>query len=160
MAIARELLASDLQAKFGASDIVQQTLLDAWRDWPTIRATRPEQLISWLKRLLTNNMIDATKAFRKSKKRSLKKEMSGGTERLECNFGDPASILVSNEEILQVWDAMKRLPLVHQQILHWHYLEGLSFHEIGNRVGRNSDASRMMCARSIRWLNTELSRDD
>ncbi len=160
MAIARELLASDMQAKFGASDVVQQTLLDAWKDWPTVRSTRPEQLMSWLKKLLKNNMLDASKAFRKSKKRSLDRELSGRTEFLERRIQDPASMFISDEDLQMVWEAMRRLPSVHQQILRWHFLEGLSFHQIGDRVGRSRDATRMMCARCIKWLSIELSRDD
>ena len=71
LAMAKEMIGPDLQSKFGASDIVQQTYVDAIGDLPRLNLSRKRQLIGWLTVLLRNNMRDAARTFRSSLKRAV-----------------------------------------------------------------------------------------
>src|SRR5438874_308510 len=53
--LARAELAPDLRPKEGASDLVQQTFLEAQRDFAAFQGRTEEELLAWLKRLLRNN---------------------------------------------------------------------------------------------------------
>src|SRR5262249_52338401 len=69
--IAREELAPDLQAKGGASDLVQETFLDAQRDFARFQGADEAELLAWLRRVLLNNLANFTRRFREAEKRSI-----------------------------------------------------------------------------------------
>ena len=52
-----------LQSKVGASDIVQQTLLQATQKFGQFRGRDATELAAWLRRILSNVLIDAVRAF-------------------------------------------------------------------------------------------------
>src|SRR5262245_24657724 len=68
--IANEELASDLQAKGGASDIVQETFLEAQRDFGRFAGGTHDELLAWLRQLLLHNMADFTRRYRTDKRRA------------------------------------------------------------------------------------------
>ena len=56
--LARAEMAGWLKAKVDASDLVQQTLLDAYRGLNNFRGTTEAEWLGWLRRILTNNAAD------------------------------------------------------------------------------------------------------
>jgi RNA polymerase sigma-70 factor (ECF subfamily) len=54
LALARQQLPPDLRAKGGASDLVQETLLNAYEHFAQCRCDTPAQLRAWLRRILRN----------------------------------------------------------------------------------------------------------
>ncbi len=55
--VAQRELDPALRAKGGASDLVQETFLEAQRDFPQFTGTRDDELRVWLRRLLLNNLV-------------------------------------------------------------------------------------------------------
>src|SRR5262249_21961492 len=72
--IAQHELDSDLQAKGGASDLVQETLVDAVRDFVQFEGQSQAELQAWLRQLLINNLIDFTRHYRNVAKREIGRE--------------------------------------------------------------------------------------
>src|ERR1700722_2632036 len=68
--IARQELEPALQAKGGASDLVQQTFLEAQRDLACYHGSTPEALLAWMRRLLLNNVANFRRDFRRHKRRA------------------------------------------------------------------------------------------
>src|SRR5262249_58319869 len=68
MMIARQELDRDLQAKGSASDLVQETFLEAQRDFDRFSGTTEEELLAWLRRLLLNNIANFTRPYRDTDK--------------------------------------------------------------------------------------------
>src|SRR3954471_13867274 len=64
----------DLQAKEGASDRVQETFLEAQRDFGQFHGTSEPELLAWLRRLLLNNVANFTRRYRTTAKRSVERE--------------------------------------------------------------------------------------
>jgi DNA-directed RNA polymerase specialized sigma24 family protein len=52
-------LPSDLRAKIGPSDIVQETAVDMQRDFGQFTGTTPEECFAWLREVLQHNVVDA-----------------------------------------------------------------------------------------------------
>src|SRR6516164_5220320 len=50
-----------LQGKAGASDLVQQTLTEATRDFPAFQGQSEQELFRWLRRMLLNNIYNFTR---------------------------------------------------------------------------------------------------
>src|SRR5689334_93110 len=74
--IAEEEIAPDLRGKGGASDIVQETFLEAQRDFVRFQGATPEEWRAWLRRLLLNNVADFGRRYRATTKRNAGVEVS------------------------------------------------------------------------------------
>src|SRR5262249_29435580 len=73
--IAQRECSPQLQAKGGASDVVQQTMLDAVRDFAQFQGGTEDELLAWLRRLLLNNLADFTRQYRATEKRQVGREV-------------------------------------------------------------------------------------
>src|SRR5258708_4517383 len=65
-----------LRAKGGASDLVQETFLEAHRDFGGFHGSSADELRAWLRRLLLNNLADFTRLYRGTAKRDLGQEVA------------------------------------------------------------------------------------
>ena len=55
---ARTLIGRTLQVRLDPSDLVQETFLEAHRDFPMFGGTTEAELIVWLRRILVRNLAD------------------------------------------------------------------------------------------------------
>ena len=76
--VANGELDSDLRAKGGASDLVQQTFLEAQRDFPRFHGASADELRAWLRQLLIHNLANFARRYRQAGKRRLDREAAGG----------------------------------------------------------------------------------
>ena len=67
--LARTQVESWLRAKVDASDLVQQTLLEAYRDFGRFQGTTEAEWLAWLRRMLAHNAADFVRQYRGTKKR-------------------------------------------------------------------------------------------
>ena len=73
--IANEGVSADVQAKGGASDLVQETFLEAHRDFAHFQGNSEAELLAWLRCLLLNNMANFARAYRATGKRQVGREV-------------------------------------------------------------------------------------
>ena len=66
---------ADLTAKGGASDLVQDTLLGACRDFGTFRGRSRDELLAWLRAILRNNLAVFRRRYRGTGKRRVALEV-------------------------------------------------------------------------------------
>src|SRR5262249_2148327 len=76
LAIAHRELDDDLRAKGGASDLVQETFLEAQRDFSQFRGSSEEEFLAWLRQLLRNNVANFSRRYRATQKRIVRDEIS------------------------------------------------------------------------------------
>ena len=81
--IAGQELDPRLRAKGGASDVVQQTFLDAQRAFDRFAGDSDEELRAWLRQVLRHNLADFTRRYRDTGKRGVKRAVAG-TRQLVC----------------------------------------------------------------------------
>src|SRR4051812_35536174 len=67
--IAQQELDPELQAKGSASDLVQQTFLEAQRDFAGFQGATQEALQAWMRRLLLNNLANFRRDLHRDKRR-------------------------------------------------------------------------------------------
>ena len=163
LGIAERELDSDLQAKGGASDLVQETFLEAQRDFAQFHGASAAELQAWLRRLLLNNVANFTRHYRGTDKRAVGREV-----RLEAGASDvahpglaaetpsPSGEAVANEQAVVVQAALARLPDDYRQVLVWRYQEGRSFEEIGQQLQRTANAARKLFARALERFEQEM----
>src|SRR5262245_35691878 len=71
LAIAERELDPQLKTKGGASDLVQETLLEAVGNFAAFRGTTDADLKAWLRQLLLHNVVDFTRQYRGAEKRDI-----------------------------------------------------------------------------------------
>jgi RNA polymerase sigma-70 factor (ECF subfamily) len=151
-----------LRAKVDASDLVQQTLLEAYRDFPRFQGSTEGEWLAWLRRMLAHNAADCVRRFRGTDKRQAGREValpglcpsSADGEALPAPGETPSQELVQRERHLQVTQALARLPEEYRQVVLLRNVQRLPFDEIARQMGRSRPAVQMLWTRAIRKLQT------
>jgi RNA polymerase sigma-70 factor (ECF subfamily) len=161
--VANQELPPALRGKLGASDLVQETAVDARRDFPAFRGSTPEECFAWLRTILRNNLIDAVRRYKLTQKRAAGLEVSLATPEgrregglVEMPQGPPDGSAIRHEDAAILTETLLRLSADHQVVLKLRYWEGLSFIEIGMRLGRSAEAARKLWFRAVERLQDEL----
>lgn len=152
-----------LRAKVGPSDIVQETAIDAHRDFPRFRGTTQEELYAWLRTILQNNVMDMVRRFEMAQKRAVKREASlsvvidrRGISVLPIGSNTPDHSAIRREDAAMLRGVLSRVPDDYQTILRLRYWDGLTFPEIATRIGRSEEAARKLWYRALARLTVEL----
>jgi RNA polymerase sigma-70 factor, ECF subfamily len=151
--VARKQIDADLVPKGGASDLVQETLLEAHRDFDRFAGGSEAELLAWLRRLLLNNISNFIRQYRGTGKRGVDREVPlttarGGSAPDEA----PGEQLERREQVELLFRLIKRLPIEHRQVINLWY-EDHSFEEIGRLMGRSTNAARMLWMRAIEGVH-------
>jgi RNA polymerase sigma-70 factor (ECF subfamily) len=157
--VANEQLDPDLQEKLGPSDVVQETFLEAQRDFGRFHGQSEQDLLAWLRRILLNNLADARRRYRRAGKRDVAREIPLGDapdeelrHQLARETDSPRTRLAAREEAATLWQALEQLPEAKRQVIEWRNYELLSFAEIGRRLGKSEEAARKAWTRAIEVL--------
>jgi RNA polymerase sigma-70 factor (ECF subfamily) len=164
--LARAQVESWLQAKVDASDLVQQTLLEAYRDFDRFRGNTEAEWVAWLRRILAHNAANFVRQYRGTAKRQARREVGlgrPGDSGPAPGFVDPADngetasqCVLRKERELQVADALAQLTPDHREIIVLRNLQRLSFEEVAQRMGRSRPAVQMLWMRAIHKLQEVL----
>jgi RNA polymerase sigma-70 factor (ECF subfamily) len=72
--VANHSLDSDLRPKAGASDLVQDTFVEAQQDFSRFQGSSEPELLAWLTKILTNRLANNVRHYRYTLKRSVDRE--------------------------------------------------------------------------------------
>jgi RNA polymerase sigma-70 factor (ECF subfamily) len=153
--VANQQLDTDLQDKIGPSDLVQETFLEAQRDFGRFHGTSEEELLLWLRRILLNNLANTIRNFRAAAKREIGREVAFALELkngLIARSESPSAQVVHWERDELLKRALEHLPEPSRQVIHWRNYERCSFAEIGQRLGRSAEAARKVWVRALEQL--------
>jgi RNA polymerase sigma-70 factor (ECF subfamily) len=162
--VARRQLARDLQAKGDASDLVQETFLEAQRFFDRFEGHSGAELRAWLRCVLVHQTAKVGRRFRTTQKRRLAREVRLGSSdplaATEClppaNVPSPSAHLMARERQELLLRALERLPEDYRHVMVLRYQQELTFEEIGREMRRSADAVRMLWARALERLKHEL----
>jgi RNA polymerase sigma-70 factor (ECF subfamily) len=149
--MARKRLHARVQAKGGASDVVQETLLKAVHDIRTFQGCTPEQLHAWVSSILNHTTANFLRRYH-SAKREVQRETSVSVQ-LRADAGraavSPSDRLIRREEAARLRNVLSRLPETYAQVLRLRCEQGLSFEDIGAQLARSADAARQLWRRAV-----------
>jgi len=160
--VANRALGDDLRQKIGASDLVQETFLDAKRDFSNFRGNSEREFYGWLTQILVNRLRNAARHYRETQGRAIGRELplEADLERaiVELTGGDetPSALIAAWEEEQRVRDSLERLSETDRQVLILRNWEDRSFAEIGEQMGRSAEAARKLWIRAVERLGREL----
>jgi RNA polymerase sigma-70 factor (ECF subfamily) len=160
--LAEREIDADLRGKGGASDLVQQTFLDAQRLFPRFEGTTDGEWQAWLRQLLVYNAADFTRRFRAGKRNAareapLPESSLGLPSGLPADFSTPSVVASEAEQEAALARALARLQDDYREVLRLRYEEELTFEEIGQRLGgRTPNAARKLWTRAVHELEREM----
>jgi RNA polymerase sigma-70 factor (ECF subfamily) len=158
--VADQELDPELRAKGGASDLVQETFLEAHRDFPRFHGSTQAELRAWLRRLLLNNLANFARRYRATARRGIHREVplrvGHGIADPAADTPSPSGEALAHEQAEAVQRAMARLPEDYANVIRLRHQEQCSFEEIGRHMNRTANAARMLWLRAIERLRQEL----
>jgi RNA polymerase sigma-70 factor (ECF subfamily) len=173
--LARAEIDLQLQGRVDASDLVQETFLDACRDFHHFRGTSHREWVAWLRKILFFNLARVVQRQVAAKKRSTRREVSlnaraGATDRssgtipietaLVSRFSSPSSHAGRRERATRLAGQLARLPADYREVLVLRNLEGLPFSEVARRMGRSTGAVRILWVRAVDQLRRLLQAEE
>ena len=163
LVIAEQELGDDLRAKAGASDLVQETFLQAQRVIGQFHGRSRDELLPWLRQILLHRVAKLGRRYRGTKKRKLSREWQppeSSAALLDFLYDSeattPSGHAVQTEQAGLVQQALERLPSDYRTVVLLRHRDRLTFGEIAARLGRSPDAARMLWCRAIDRLAREL----
>lgn len=159
--LARTQLNSALRVRVDASDVVQETYLEAVRDFGQFEGKTEGELVVWLRRILVRNIADLVRRHgaqardwhrQESLDVMLDRSSQSVHEALAANISSPSAQAVRRERAVLLADALARLPDDYREVIILRHLERLPFPEIARRMGRTAGAMRMLWARALEKL--------
>jgi RNA polymerase sigma-70 factor (ECF subfamily) len=154
---ATQELPDELLSKGGASDLVQETFLDAHQGFRLFRGQTFTDLLGWLRRILTNNCLTFVRAYRERSKRQVGREVpllgEGEREATEllppADDSSPSSAAGRREEAEALQKAIARLKPHYREVIQLHHFEGLTFAQVARRMGYSEEAVRKIWSRAL-----------
>lgn len=154
-----------LQSMLDPSDIVQQTMLQAYQALGQFRGSRDSELAAWLRQILARNLARAVRDWHREKRdltkdRSLEAALEQSSSRLEAwlaaEQSSPSQRADRQEQAILLADALETLPEPQREALLLHYWQGCSLAEIGRQLSRSSAAVAGLLHRGLKQLRTQL----
>jgi RNA polymerase sigma-70 factor, ECF subfamily len=157
--VANEELDRALQAKAGASDLVQDTFVRAQRGLEGFRGGSVAEWRAWLRTILVRHLANQRRQYEATYKREVHREVSltlGSRLDSVDDRDTPSRDLARRERQDALIAAISRLPEHYREVVIGHHREKLPFDEIGQRRGISADAARKLWARALSRLRKEL----
>jgi RNA polymerase sigma-70 factor (ECF subfamily) len=146
------------RSKLAASDLVQQTLLEATiasngKDLPDV------DLLRWLRRILANNLHDARRRF-DADKRAVGREVSLHKSRLlraaPSLQETPSATALQREQNERLDRAIASLPSEQQRIIQLRHAEDRRFADIADLLGVSENAAQKLWTRALDSLRRRM----
>jgi RNA polymerase sigma-70 factor (ECF subfamily) len=167
--LARTQVDGALRARLDPSDLVQETLLEAYRDFPRFAGGTENELMAWLRRILVRNLADQIKRYQaqgrdwkrqESLEGLLDRSSAEAHEALARGISTPSAQAARREQAALLADALVQLPPDYREVILLRNLNKLPFDVIAARMNRSSGAVRMLWARALEKLSQLLQRPD
>jgi RNA polymerase sigma-70 factor (ECF subfamily) len=164
--LARLQTSPALARRFDPSDVVQDTLLQAYRKLDQLRGQTDKEVAAWLRKILAGCLRQRLRDEHRDKRdvgreRSLEAALEESSARLEVLLGstDPSPLEQAdrNEQTLRLADALARLPEDQRIAVELRYFQECEVAEIGRTMGRSPASVTGLLRRGLASLRGLLS---
>ncbi len=159
-------LGARLRSKVDASDIVQQSMLEAHQGLNKATFHSEGELIAWLRKILAHNLLNVARDFGAQKRdvsreRSLAAEIDDNSARLEgllaSNQSTPSQQAVRNENATRLASALAELPDAQRRAVVLKHFHGKSVEEIARELDRTPLAIGGLLKRGLQKLRETMA---
>jgi RNA polymerase sigma-70 factor (ECF subfamily) len=160
--LARLQIDRRLQGKVDAADLVQETFLEAHRDFAQFRGTTPEEWAGWLRQILATNVANQVRRYLGTRARDVRLErrlvveLEASSQALDrglaASQSTPSEQAARREQALLLAEALQQMPESYREVIILRQLQGLSFPEVSRCMGRSLDSVKNLWARALARL--------
>lgn len=166
--LAQAQLGRTLRAKCDPSDLVQQTLLEAHRDFAGFAGQHEPELLAWLRQILAHNLFNLARHYHAQQRNAAREvsleQLQAGLEHSSAVLGrvlaadtpGPSQAAAQREAAVRLAETLARLPADYQTVLVLRVFEGLPAEEVAQRMNRSAGAVRMLQLRALTALRALL----
>lgn len=163
--LARTQMRQAYQAKLGASDMVQQAMLQACQGLDGFRGTTEPEFRAWLRQILARHLYHLDRDLHRDKRdirreQSIEQQLAHSSMKLEgllAGEGPTPSQNVSfGENVLKMAEAIERLPESQREAVRLHYLEGMKLSEVAKQLDKSTGAIAGLLHRGMKTLRQQL----
>jgi RNA polymerase sigma-70 factor, ECF subfamily len=162
--IANRELGDGIQAKVGASDLVQETFFEAQKIFDRFKGNSREELRLWLARILEFKIAQATRRYAGTEMRDVRREVPLDTMsqdlRPELSIESDSTRAPPEErdrKLVALRTAIERLPPAYRLAIEMRSFEKRPFAELAVKLERSTDAARRLWLRAVVRLRSELT---
>lgn len=168
-AFIRRVAGDALLAQVEPEDLLQEAITSAVTSLAEVAGPELDPL-AWLFGLIRRRVVDAHRYHFAAGRRNAAKQCSldaafagaeqggGFADLLANSMTTPSAAFSRNVKIARVREAIEQLEPAKREIIRWRYVEQLSTKEIASRTGKSDAAIRVALTRTVRQLETLLSR--
>jgi len=170
--LARMEVGPRLQRKVDPSDLVQETLLDAHRQFGRFAGNSEAQFLAWLRRILAGKAANTVRHYFGTQGRNVNQELEGElTESFErasgqlsqlavAPSGTPSQHALQREQAVLIADALQHLSEDHREVILLRHWDELTFPQIAERMQRSVDSVEKLWIRALGKLKQSVVRGD
>jgi RNA polymerase sigma-70 factor (ECF subfamily) len=162
LVLARVQIGRRLRSKVDAADVVQEAFLGAARDFRQFRGATEPQFRGWLRQILASLLANVIRRYQGSQRRDVRLErqlaleLEQSSQALDRGLvapqSSPSQEAMRREQALLLAEALGRMPEAARELLILRHLEGLTFPEIAQRMGRTLDSVKKQWPRALASL--------
>ena len=169
LVLARGQIPTSLQGRIEASDVVQDTLLEAFRKQSDFRGSNVQTLAGWLRSLLNFNMIDAIRRHSRLSRdvareirapRSVEESALGLESLLIADQSTPSHHFATEQRSIQLATAIEALPAAQRDAILMRYTQAMSIAEIAAAMDKTNVAVAGLLKRGLANLRESLARSN
>ena len=159
--LARSQLHAQIQGKLDASDVVQQTLLDAYRNRQQFRGQTQAEMAGWLRQILANNIGGALRAAHRPKRDlgrevSLQSALDTSSMHLEAFLAaeqsSPSMKAQKQEDMVHLANSLDQLPEDRREAVTLRLCHNWSLDQISSHLGKTKKAVAHLLQRGLSQL--------
>jgi RNA polymerase sigma-70 factor, ECF subfamily len=164
--LARVQLGQRLQGKLDASDLVQDVFLEAHRHFPKFEGQTEGQFLAWLRQILAATLANLLRRYLGTQGRDVRLERELAAElaqssrvldgALVAGVSSPSQQASKREQAVILADALADLPEDYREVVLLRNLQGLSFPDVAQRMGRTVDSVEKLWLRALIRLRQKL----
>jgi RNA polymerase sigma-70 factor, ECF subfamily len=166
VALAQSHVGRRLQAKADASDLVQDTFLEAHRRLRSFRGTTEAEFSGWLRAILAGLIANHVRHYLGAKRRDARLERAWVLERedasdaidrgVPADIASPSKQAVARESTARLARALDRLPAHYRHVILLRHFDGLPFAEVAARMERSVESVEKLWVRALAQLRQVL----
>ncbi|OJW05492.1 MAG: hypothetical protein BGO49_01980 [Planctomycetales bacterium 71-10] len=168
--LARVQLGRRIQAKLDVADVVQDVSLEVHRRIASFRGGSEGEFLSWLRQILGGVLANQVRRYFGAKRRDVRLERDlfedldqssrAMAAPLVAAESSPSAQAARREQAVILADALDDLAADYREVIILRQLQGLSFPEVAERMGRTQDSVKNLWARALAKLRRRLEAFD
>ena len=166
LTLAEALIAPAYRVELDASDLVQQTLLEAHQDAQLLDSLEDGPFFGWLRQALRHNVLDAVKNLntqktdvrRRIRVSDIEQSFARLEEMLVADDTSPSEIVQRNEQTALLLEAIQELPGSQRRAVILKHLQGHSLQQVALVLGLSESATAGLLHRGRKQLAQRLQK--